>query len=82
MGSCVKPGKERQRNNFPDNNNINNKNPSLIGFKESEKLKILNPLLQCLIHIKSLVEYFKKKICENKNASILFIISQQWKMPL
>ena len=64
MGCCVKPRKTRQRNSFPDdnNNNINNKKPSLIGFKESEKLKILNPLLQCLIHIRPLVDYFKKNL--------------------
>lgn len=68
MGCCVKPRKTRQRNSFPDNNNnnINNKKPSLIGFKESEKLKILNPILQCLIHIRPLVDYFNKKFAKVK----------------
>ena len=54
--SCHKTEKTKTRNNSL----IINPNP-LTQIKLNTKLKALNPILQCLIHIKPLVSYFKRK---------------------
>ena len=59
--SCHKTKKTLTRNNSL----VINPNP-LTQFKLSTKLKALNPILQCLIHIKPFVSYFKKKFDKAK----------------
>ena len=57
-----------------------------IGFKENEKLKELNAILQCLGHIEILAQYFKyqfykiKKIESYKNYHLflIYVLSQSF----